>query len=341
MADWTRHGGIFFLAAYLLLGSTATEAREPNVWSVSPFVGVHAPDLKDMNEGIFKAPSLVGTASTFNASNSNTSNQYAAYNVPTTLDAVAMGSHAGVEFTWHLDEKSGFLIGGSTFEATSQNNYSGDMTIQGGRSSFHHERLGKISYNDFFLGWRYNWLRKPKTKSYVRFSLHELFDIDYQDKQVYRFYDGRILARQSNSARVTEVVKVLMYTAQATGGLMFQLGMGGEHFFTKWFSIGFEANIAVGFRKFTLRDLRENSTFLSTDNLRASCTTPIPSTDPEFNPSNPQASRLCPGYPAYQPPLNYDAVDGAVTYNTGDGTYKKALLGFDGWKALLTFNIYY
>ena len=287
------------LAVLLTVSNVVYAKQEASEWSFSPYVGIHAPNLQQLNEGLFRAPFagradllLIGDApiqGTFQFKNS--------------LPRMDYGPLAGVEFQWKMSDDVWFLIGGGSWEASSEAAASGVLPIQGVLSRASNNRRGKLSYNEFFMGWRHNVIRRPeKLNLYYRFSLHEIFDIDYREDWAFLFVDGPVESFRKN----------LVVLSQATGVLQLQLDFGAEIYLKKWLSVGFESGYTYGLRDFTLRDSSVQVDFLSTDGLFV---------DVPLRP-NPDT-------------LNME-------YNSEDGSgYNPLTLSFNGWKALVRVNIYY
>lgn len=202
-----------------------------------------------------------------------------------------------------MSDKYWFLMGGGTWEGSSEGAASGILPIQGVLSRATNVRRGKLSYNEFFMGWRYNAIRRPEKRNlYYRISLHEIFDIDYREDWAFLFQDGPVQSFRKN----------MVIQSQGTGVLLLQVGVGAEFFLRQWLSVGLESGYAFGIRKFTLRDSSLRTDFLPTDNLFV---------DVPIRPN-----------PATQ----------NIEYNAEDGSgYKDMKLSFNGWKALFRVNIYY
>ncbi len=285
------------LAASLGMASVQAEERE-RAWGLSPFVGLHAPSLKMLNEGELKAPfeGVADIIDEFGFNNQET------FNFPMPVSDFEPGSIVGLEFIWRLNDKHAFRIGIGSWEVNESTSVQGTFPVQGAFESVVASRKADLSYNEFFLGWRYNVLVRPKRYNlYVGLSVHELFDIDYREDYSFLFLSG-----PPKSFRKSAVVQ-----SQATGMLLLEAGVGSEWFVNDWLSLGVEAGYAMGGRDLHLRDGTINIDFRDTDNLFLE----IP---------------LRPG-----PDQNMEFKDGL------GGDYKQLRLDFDGWKALLRVTLYY
>lgn len=281
--------------------------QEASEWSFSPSVGLHAPNLRQLNEGVFRAP-FSGRADVLLVGDSSTQGTFQLKNP---LPSIDYGTLAGVEFQWKMSDEYWFLIGGSSWEAASEAETNGVLPLQGVLSRVSNNRRAKLSYNEFFMGWRHNVVRRPeKLNLYYRFSLHEIFDIDYREDWAFVFFDRP--PTLVNGRSITSFGKNLTILSQATGVLLLQVGVGAEVFLKKWLSVGFESNYAYGIRDFTLRNSSSKVDFLNTDNLDVDA--PLR--------QNPQTQNL--------------------EYNSENGSgYNGLALSFNGWKALLRVSIYY
>src|SRR3569833_709830 len=173
MSSGSARGWLILL---LLLGSVA-RGEEQRKWGLSPFIGAHNPNLEAINKGLFKAP-YGGTAQNidvFGATNSTTKKKQ------TPLPELSPGTLTGLEFQWNLNNRHALLIGVGTWEASSFATAGGNFPVQGAFESVVSYRKGDLSYNEFYLGWRYDLFDKPKKyKLYTRLTANEVFDVDYR-----------------------------------------------------------------------------------------------------------------------------------------------------------------
>jgi len=270
-------------------------------------LGVHAPNLNVLNEGVFRAPLLYEADILTGDAPIRTETRKFSNPLP----GINYAPLAGIEFQWKLDEKNALLIGGSTWEGSSESTANGRLPIQGFDANVTNNRRATLSYNEFLLGWKHNVIRRPdKYNLYFRLSLHEIFDVGYREDWVFLYLDGPAATFK----------KILVIESKATGILMLQPGVGGEVFLKKWLSLGFETSYSYGLRKFTFRNNNINRDFLATDGIFMK--TSIRPNPPESGISDPE--------------------DGNLEYQAEDGSsYRKLRLTFDGWKALFKINIYY
>ncbi len=287
-----------FLLVMSLLPISAYAEDAGRVWGISPYVGMHGPNLENLNSGHFRSP-YSGTADIIDEFGFNNPTSFVYRNPMPELEP---GALVGLEFIWNINEKHALLIGGGSWEATTFATAQGLFPVQGAFESAVSQRKGDMSYNEFYLGWRYNAVRKPKKYNlYLRMSAHEVFDIDYREDFSLLFLSG-----PPRSFRKSVVVQ-----AQATGLLLLQGAGGAEWFINDWLSLGAEAGYTLGMKEMTLGDGRLNTDFRDTDNLFLQ----VP---------------IVPG------------VNGSMQYKLESGEeYRELRLSFDGWKALFKVTVYY
>lgn len=285
------------LLVSLLLSSISGQAQEKK-WSLSPYVGLHSPDLTLLNSGLFKAP-YAGTADNIDVFGATNRTTFFYRNPLPELDP---GVLAGLEFQWKVNDRHSIMIGAGTWNASSYATTAGSFPVQGAFESAFAYRKGDISYNEFYFGWRYNVLRRPK-KHYLYFGLsaHELFDVAYREDFSLLFLSG-----PPKSFRRSVVVQ-----SKATGLLLLQGSGGGEWFVTDWLSLGVEGGYALGMKEILLGEGRAQTDFLPTDNL------------------------------SLQVPIVPNNRTGQLGFTPESGETRPLKLSFDGWKALLKVTVYY
>lgn len=290
------------LLIILLLTSANVAVAESNRFSVTSYLGLHRPALEDVNRREFKSP-MAGVADFVDELGINTPTRI---NFDNPLPPLGAAVNSGLEFQWWLSDKFVFLVGMSSWEASSRALAKGDFFIQGQPADVVSERSARMSYNEYFFGLRYNVISKSeKFKMYYRATINEMFDIDFREDIVFLFLTGD----------ASGVKKSMILQSQATGLLLFQPGFGGEYFLRDWFSVSLEASYVIGLKKIALRDGSSDSDFLPTDNLSIWLPQRI----------SPETGNL--EYISNPPK---DAED-----------YNEMNLNFDGWKALVKMSIYF
>jgi len=285
-----------------LLMFAVPAAAESSKFSVATYLGLHRPALEDINKKEFKAP-LAGVADYVDELGVNRPTNIQFDNP---LPELGAAPNAGLEFQWWLNERYVFLVGMSSWEASSRAIAKGDFFIQGKPADVVSERSARMSYNEYYFGFRYNIISKnDKYKLYYRATFNEMFDIDMREDLVFLFLSGDAAG----------VKKSIILQSQATGLILLQPGFGGEYFVKDWFSIALEASYVIGMKKIHLRDGNADRDFLATDNLSIWLPQRIgpESGDLEYLSSNP--------------------VDG--------DDYNELTLSFDGWKTLVKMSIYF
>lgn len=179
-----------------------------------------------------------------------------------------------------------------------------EIPFQGALTPVGYERSARISYFQYFLGWKRQLV--PDTGRFrlnARLTLHEVFDVDYKEDLVFGFDTGEGTFK-----------RLIIMESQATGIFMTQIGMGGEYFLRDWLSIGADVGYTVSLRKFKLGNASLSTDIQPEDNLN------------------------------FRTPAQLDTdrrlrfLAEARSYD--DVTYREMKLGFDGWRVLLRANLY-
>lgn len=295
----------FILACCLvLLVSPSYAALGDQRFSISVALGVHRPALEDLNQGEFKSP-LSGLATMVDFETDETSQQQIYF--PNTLPELGFGGNAALELQWTLSEKYVFIFGASTWEGGSSSIRAGALAIQGVDSDVINVRSASLTYNEYYFGLRVNVISLPRRyKVFYRFTLNEIFDIDYRENLQFFYQNGP----------AEGVNKSIILETQATGVLALQLGIGGEYFLNKWLSIGVDASYLMGLKRAHLQEAREpRKNFLFSDNLSLWLPQRI----------SPETGNL-----------EYLSEEAA---NSND--YKPIKLNFDGWKIMIRMAAHY
>lgn len=314
------------LGSAWLLGAAPAWAQEgfgPYRWSLSPVIGLHAPEIDAINNGSSKAPFLMEATLCSNCGLPNESEDVRRFTYDNELDAIGYSANVGLEFQWVQNERHSFIMGVSTWEGNADNSMRTQIPLQPLTSPLHdaeYIRRLSLSYNEFYFGWRYTLLAKPgRYRWYSRLSLNEMFDVDLREEHVFNIIGGNL----------DGVKRILVANAQTTGVLTFQLGLGGEYFIKKNISVGFEGGYLFSERPFKFNSVRPDTNFGGGD-----ANTPIA----PLRPSDPGQ------------PLGY--MDPSVTADSyfdtkwndveeSDPWIRDMELRFDGWKFAFRFTVYY
>jgi len=292
---------LVIVVLWLSLSFAQAVAAESRL-SVAPYLGVYRPGLGDLVDKEFKAP-VAGIVDVIDITGSTVRSQVL---FPNPLPKLGLGANAGLEFLWKLSDKYEFIVGGGTWEAYSRALAEGGFYLQGEASDVVNERTAKVSYNEFYFGFKYNLLRSPKKyKAYYRLTLNEIFDIDYREDLIFLFTSG-----------VAEgVKKSMILESQATGLMMLQPGFGLDYFVRDWLSFGFDVSYMIGFKRVNLGNGTSKVDFLSTDAV------------------------------SIWLPQRVDPVTGNLQYLSqnpvDENDYSPIKLSFDGWKSSFKMNIYF
>ena len=220
----------------------------------------------------------------------------------TPLPELNPGPMGGLEFQLPINDKNSLLIGGASWEASSSATGRGEFPVQGAFESVISQRKGDISFTEFYLGWKYNAIHKPRKRNlYLTLSLHEIFDVNYREDFSLLFLSG-----PPRSFRRSMIVE-----SSATGLLLLQGGAGGEWFLNDWLSLSVEAGYGFGLKPLRLGNGHLTTDFSDNDNL------------------------------FLQIPL-IQSSSGNMQYKVEQGgEYRDLRLTFDGWKALMKATIYF
>lgn len=312
--------------AALLAASPAPGWALDERWSVSFGLGGLLPSLGDLDNGLFKSP-FTGTATVLVREGSTgggegedaNETEVIPFRYENNLDGVKVAVLGGVEFAWHANERHSFLFGLGAMEHTSTTTSVGNIPLQQYFVSnvVEGERRGKISFTEYTLGWRYNFLLRDRFRMYTRLSLHEVFDIDYRDDFVFLF-------RESPIADLVGVRRNMVAEAQSASLFMGQVGLGGEWFLQDWLSVGVEGGYVLGESDFALRDVRLRDDFLPGDAVNRIGLPFRQMTDGSLGYLLPNAS-----------------ADDLEDPTTRENFYRTIRLGFDSWRLLLRVNVYF
>lgn len=267
-------------------------------WSVSPYFGLHQPSLTALNRQEFAAP-YEGTGTIINQLGAGDDRPFS-YNTP--MPPLNPGTMGGLEFRFRLNDKHAFIMGAATWEATSYVSTTGSMPVQGEIVGISTERKGDMSYTEYYFGWRYSLLNKPKKYGFfATASLHQVYDLNYQESFSMVYVSGPAVTFR----------KSIVTTAHGTGLPLIQGTAGGEWFLADWLSIGLEGGYEFGLKRFNLENGVTNTDILDTDNL------------------------------VLKAPVVPDA-NGRITYKSkAGGAYQDLKLDFDGWKVMIKATLYY
>lgn len=289
-------------AALLPLAVAGQEAAPARDWSVAPYIGMYQPKLDALNEGEFRAP-YEGSAQFVDPVANNTDGTFS-YSTP--LPEFNPGTLSGLEFQRKINERHSLLMGAGTWQATTTAASTGLFPIQGAFETVNAQRKVNLSFNEFYLGWRYNVLAKASGyRFYVAASLHHLYDIDYREDFTGVFLSGDI--RQFR--------KSLIIRAQTTGLPLLEGTAGGEVFLTDWLSLGLEGGYDLGLKEIELEGAGRvpvTTDFLATDNVQL------------------------------RPPMVMDTTTRNMTHKSvPGGDYEVTRLDFSGWRLLMKATVYF
>jgi len=298
----------YLIIVLLCVLAETVSAKTPTTgWVFSPIVGVNKLALNVFYDTVYNAP-FVGTVriTTDLPEDVEGENSYPTerFHFENNLVPRAFDVEAGLEIRRKFGTQNDFFIGIGAWETLAEaGNITVTFPLQGqtnNRATF--QRKSKLSYTQYYLGVRH--FLKPRSQkfnTYVNLSLREIFDIDYEETNVFNFISG---APQGFK-------RIFIYKSQATAFLMFQFGVGAEYRFADRFSVAMEGSYAIHIKAGALKGVSINNDTNEGDGI---------STDP-----------------LVIKPINQFLEAGALDE---DGeSYQRVDLRFDGWHLLAKFNI--
>lgn len=274
-------------------------------WIFSPMAGINQPALEVVYDKVFNSP-FVGTSdiTTDLPEDVEGRNTYPSerFFFENPMKAPDFGFESGIELRRNFGLKNDFIIGISTWEVSSEAVTVATFPLQGRRNNrAQYDRRAKFSYTQFYLGLRrYLFERKKRSNLYANFTVHEMFDIDYEETNVFSFLTGAPAGFR----------RIIRYQSQATGLMMLQFGGGAEFRFADRFSIGLEGGYAFTLVSGTLKGVKLINDLNNGDRLSG-----IPS------------------------PIS-DNSAGVTRVLESDGrSVSEVKLRLDGWRALVKLNI--
>jgi len=240
----------FILAISLFVNPVSAQEWH---WSVSPLLGIYSPQLDDLYFKEFRAP-LPGTGGIIVDGEASVNYNFTIMN---SLDEIKFATEAGIEIQLEINDKVRLLLGFGSWEGGSTSVIRTEMPFQGELSRLVYERSARVSATQYFVGMRRNIISNNNKRLYVRWTLNEILDVDYNENLAFAFASGP----------ADGFKRVVTMESQATGILMMQLGVGGEYFFNEWLSFGVDAGYMKSLDKSTLGNARSKDDFQIGDSL--------------------------------------------------------------------------
>ncbi len=279
-------------------------------WIFSPVVGINRMALDVFYNTVYQSP-FVGSAEITTDLPEDVEGTSAypieRFSFENDLAPRAVDVEGGLEMRRYFSKKNDFFIGIGAWETISENSpIRVRFPLQGDKVNIaEYGRRGKLSFTQYYVGLRhYLTNREAKFSAYLNISLREIFDIDYEETNVFSFISGAPAGFK----------RIFIFRSQATGFLMAQLGVGGEYRFAERFSISMEGAYAFNLQSGTLKGVSTVNDTNDGDRLRLQ-----PLVIRAINPLNPLGDV------------------GAL--NKDGATRTRVDLRFDGWHALVKFNI--
>ncbi len=217
----------------------ADHGDDDKQWSVSPMLGLFSPRLELLNDGEFKAPLPGQGRIILPDSGVNVDFEFVVENP---LPSIRHGTDAGIEFAYLVDDDHALFLGMSSWEASSTSVVATELPFQGVLSTTLYERSGTVSYNQFYLGWRWRLWHRDRLSVHGLLSLHELYDIDLKEDMVFAFQSGPAATFK----------RLIVIQSQATGAQLIRLGVGIDYRLYQGLSLGLDMGYFGSYRRFLL-----------------------------------------------------------------------------------------
>lgn len=340
---------------FLLSMSTYAQTQDykTSTWSVTPLIGAHEPVMDLINNKVFNTPLVLRTIIDVGPLNNpgpagaaNLASRAREYKYDHFLPPLTRGSEAGVEFQWRMNPVSSFTFAISAWESSSssiRNDNLAYIPLQQARYRTSSERRARLSYTQFYVGWRRDFSIKPrKLNFYVNVSLHEFFDVDYQDRIVFKIGDkfDPTTPEAMAAPDLRGQKKIFILKAQTTGAFAGMGALGLEYFITPWFSLGLEGGYYKSLNNAPLQDFSFEHN-LSTRNNLLVVPQDIPNIFEGFVITPGTIDGPFSGIPGQ--PVNYYEASGGI--NVADRMNppltRPLTLDFSGWRGIFRINFYF
>lgn len=321
-----------------------TQDYKTSTWSVTPLIGAHQPIMEQINNKVFNTPLVLRTiVEVVNGLNNtqlaNLPFYATEYKYDHFLPPFTRGSEAGVEFQWRMNPVSAFIFAISSWEAHVSSIRNGrDIPLQEARYFTSSERRARLSYTQFYVGWRRDFSVKPrKLNFYFNVSLHEFFDVDYRDEFVFKIGDKVTPGAEGPDLRGQK--KIFVFKTQTTGAFAGMGALGMEYFITPWFSLGLEGGYYQSLNNARLQDAGFEHNLSTRNNPLV----------PANNTNIFEGFVIAPGYvdgpiswvPG-QPASFFEASGGLNSANIMNPPITSPLtLDFSGWRGIFRINFYF
>lgn len=319
------------LGGLIAAGAPASVWALDDRWSVSFSLGGHLPNLDDLSDGLYRSP-FVGTGTVLvregstgggaggGADGEDTNEtEVIPFRYENTLGTAKVGALGGIEFAWHANDRHAFVFGIGSMESVTTTSTLGNIPVQQYfvSNEVESDRRGKLSYNEFMLGWRYTFFKRNQFRLYSKLTIHEVFDIDYREEWTFLF----------TASPIDDLIGVrrnMVAEAQTAALFMGQIGVGGEWFVTDWFSFGLEGGYMIGETEFRLQNVELRDDFTAGDAINRTGMPYRVMPDGTLGFLNPGAT-----------------VDDLESAATRDNFYTPIRLGFDGWRVGVRVSLYF
>jgi len=309
-----RRAAVMGLAA-LLAAAPAQAAKDGDGhrWGLSLLLGVHAPPLKGLKDGLYRAP-FMGTGSVLRDPAGNET-ETVPFRIDNPLEPRAADPRTAFEIQWRLTKRDWLLLGLAEWDTAATAYTTGTLPVQRVESRITARRHANLNYNAYYLGWRRDLWSRKRLRLYGRLALHELFDVDYKEVDTYSFP-----ATAAGDAFNRNVV----IEAQTAAVLLLEVGGGAEWRLLPWLSLSVEGGFLQPERPAKLHSARLLNDFLGRDDvdLKGLPVAVLPDRFVGYLPAETDTQALA------------DA-------ESTQGFYRRLELDFGGWQLLARLTFYF
>ncbi len=309
-----RRAAAVGLAALLAVApAQAARDEEGHRWGLSLLLGVHAPPLKGLKGGLYRAP-FMGTGSVL-LDPAGRETETVPFRIDNPLEPRAADPRTAFEIQWRLTRRDWLFLGLAEWDTAATAYTEGILPVQRVRSRVTARRHANLNYNAYYLGWRRDLWSRKRLRLYGRLALHELFDVDYKEVATYSF--PPIAAGEAFNRNV-------VLEAQTAAVLLVEVGGGAEWRLLPWLSLSVEGGLLQSERPARLHSARLLNDFLGRDDV-----------DLKGLPAVPLADRFL-GYL----PEETD-VQALAEAESTQRFYRRLELDFGGWQLLAHLTFYF
>lgn len=205
------------LILLLIMGWAGPVWAEGN-WDFQLFTGYSSADLRTLNEKKLKETSFIP---------------------PKVGGSPAIGGRPmiGMELEWKVRPRFSLVLLTSFWEGESTAVEQGENTFQDfGIVPFRATRKTRVSFNEYGLRGRYHLLQEPhRYRLYFEVGFFNQVKVTYREDYNYVF-----------QVKDQQFLRNVLSEATSRGGYLFEWGVGGDLYLTRWLAISLSGNYRIG-----------------------------------------------------------------------------------------------